>query len=107
MSDNDNKNCFNPLQYTSNSCSSCWEAIDSTLPASASDAERGDQCAKECQWLCWPVIFTFDIASCPFRGAYFCQQRYCNCSKCSKCSKCSCKKVTCCKVYPTVSIQPI
>ncbi len=104
MSNTDNKNCFNPLQYTTQSCISCWAAIDAHVPANASDSERGDQCARECQWMCWPLIFTFDIASCPFRGAYFCQQRYCNCKNCS------CKKISCCKsckTYPTIDIQPL
>ena len=104
MSNNDNKS-FNPLYYTTNSCTSCCEAFDSSLPADASDSQRGDHCAKECQWLCWPVIFSFDIVSCPFRGTYYCQQRFCNCYNCKKIT--CCKNITCCKVHPDVTVQPM
>lgn len=102
MSDTDNKKCFNPFYYTTSSCKSCCNAINSSVPANASDAQRGDQSAKECQWLCWPVIFAFDIVSCPFRGTYFVQQKYCNCKNVNCCKCCNS-----CKTYPTIDIQPL
>ncbi len=107
MSYTNTKNCFNPFYYTTMSCDSCWKAIDSSLPADASDAQRGDKCYEECQWICWPLIFTFDIVSCPFRGAYFVQQKYCSCKNCDcKIVNC-CKCCNSCKTYPTIDIQPL
>ncbi len=95
MSDADNKKCFNPFYYTYNSCSSCKNAINNNLPDNANDVQRGDKCVLQCQWIGWPLCFTLDVISCPFRGACHLQERYCQCNS------------ELCKIYPVVDIQPL
>ncbi len=94
----DNKTRFNPFYYTTQSCISCQEAMYVGMPADGTDAQRGSHCQLECQWICWPFCISFDIISCPFRGAYYCQQKYCKCSKSNPDSKFGDK--------PTVETQP-
>jgi hypothetical protein len=64
--DKDSKFYF--FHYTRKSVNSCCIAIDSPMSENASDAQRGDQCVAECQWLCWPLVAVFDIVSLPYRG---------------------------------------
>jgi hypothetical protein len=56
------------FHYTRKSMNSCCNAMDTGIPADASDAQRGEQCRNECQWCCWPMIFVVDIITLPYRG---------------------------------------
>ncbi len=56
------------FHYTRKSVISCCIAIDSGTPANASDAQRNDKACAECQWMCWPMVFVFDIVTFPYRG---------------------------------------
>ena len=102
MSDTGNKFCI--LHYTCNSMSDCFSAIDTIQSADASDSARNEQCCRECQWLCWPIIFVADIVSCPCRcGYYYCYDKETRLNCCNTLVKsCSCKK----KSKPTITIQP-
>jgi len=64
---------FNPFYYTYTSVIACTDACDSNLGADASDNERCKHVwCGECQCVCWPFFFVFDIISCPVRcGHYF------------------------------------
>ena len=68
MSSSKSEKEFHVFHYTRKSVISCCIAIDSTLPANASDAQRGDQACAECQWLCWPMVFVVDVITLPYRG---------------------------------------
>ncbi len=61
----DNKN-FHIFHYTRKSMIDCCSAMDAGYPES--DAERGDQCVRQCQWCCWGPIFVIDIITLPYRG---------------------------------------
>ena len=58
---------FNVFNYTAKSCESCCTAMDHIPTLSTSDAESSRICCEQCQWMCWPFIFVFDILSCPVR----------------------------------------
>ena len=64
MSSHDNN--FYIFHYTRKSVNDCCSAMDAGYPES--DAERGDQCVRQCQWCCWGPIFVVDIVTLPFRG---------------------------------------
>ncbi len=69
MGSNSNKpKKFYVFHYTRKSMISCFNAIDTPLSADASDAQRGDQCCKECQFWCWPMTLVLDIVTLPYRG---------------------------------------
>ena len=65
-------NRFNPFYYTYTSVTSCCHAINTNPSAANSDQQREENCCTECQWLCWPVCFVFDIVSCPIRCGHYC-----------------------------------
>ncbi len=59
---------FHFFHYTRKSMISCCSAMDSSLPADASDSQRGDQACAECQWMCWPMVLVIDVITFPYRG---------------------------------------
>ena len=65
-------NRFNPFHYTYTSVTNCCNAMDSNPSSANSDQQREENCCTECQWLCWPLIFTFDVISCPIRCGHYC-----------------------------------
>jgi hypothetical protein len=86
---------FNFFHYTSQSCDSCCNAIDTPASSNRSDAESSEQCRNECQWLCWPLCITFDIISCPCRASHYVYHNVsCKCNTCNK------------KTKPVIIIQP-
>lgn len=64
-----NKNKFHVFHFTRNSLNDCTSAIDEGYPRS--DAERGEQCVRQCQWCCWPTILVVDIITLPVRGIIY------------------------------------
>jgi hypothetical protein len=82
MSSHDNN--FYVFHYTRKSVNDCCSAMDAGYPES--DAERGDQCVRQCQWCCWGPIFVIDILTLPYRGIKHLVKK-CKGSKKSKNSK--------------------
>lgn len=80
---------FSVFYLTEKSCKSCWEAIDTPRSIDMTDAQRGEQCQKECQWICWPITISLDIVSCPFRGVHHVT-----------------KDLKCCKKNKIITVQP-
>ncbi len=68
MSSSKSDKKFYFFHYTRKSVISCCIAIDTVLPADASDARRGDQACAECQWMCWPMTVVIDLVTLPYRG---------------------------------------
>ena len=62
------KSEFHVFHYTYNSCADWCTAIDTGLPANASDAQRGDLCCRQCQCFGLPFTFVADILTLPYRG---------------------------------------
>ncbi len=61
------ENSFSVFNYMDKSCSSWSNAMDVMPSSSMSDSQSTDVCCRQCQCVCWPCIFIFDILSCPFR----------------------------------------
>ena len=61
-----NNNNFHIFHYTRKSVIDCCSSMDAGYPET--DAERGDQCIRQCQWFCWGPIVVVDIVTLPFRG---------------------------------------
>jgi hypothetical protein len=62
------ENKFYFFHFTRKSVSDCCSAMDAGYPET--DAERGDQCVRQCQWCCWGPILAVDIITLPVRGIY-------------------------------------
>ena len=61
------ENSFHVFNYMDRSCSRWSDAMDTPTTSNTSDAESNAICCAQCQCACWPLIFVFDILSCPFR----------------------------------------
>jgi hypothetical protein len=59
-------NNFHIFYFTRSSVIDCCTAMDMGYPET--DAERGDQCVRQCQWFCWGPIVVVDIITLPYRG---------------------------------------
>ena len=64
MSSKNNK--FYIFHYTRKSAKDCFSAMEEGYPET--DAQRGDQCVRQCQWCCWGPIVVVDIITFPYRG---------------------------------------
>ena len=69
---------FSVFYYTCRSFDDCCVAFDTADSHQMSDDERSKLCKRQCQCFCWPLCFTFDIVSCPYR----CSKHYI--TKCTK-----------------------
>jgi hypothetical protein len=86
---------FNFFNYTCNSCERCFIAIDTPTMTNQSDAESSKLCLQQCEWICWPLCFTFDIISCPCRFSHYAYHNVsCTCKSCFK------------KKNPKITIHP-
>ncbi len=66
---------FVVFNYMDKSCSSWATAMDTPIRNATSDAQSNEICCAQCQCFCWPLIFVFDILSCPFRLCIYCKNK--------------------------------